>query len=86
MGDAGLPDQGSNPHGAQQLGIAVLRPAVFGDQAMPQRTVHGRREQVAALLLADRQLAGRGRGPCVVPGRIQAPLVELGYHHLIAGS
>src|SRR5947208_336758 len=80
MGAAALADQGGYPYRAQQLGEPVLRPAALLDQAMPQGTIHGRGEQVAALLLADRELPGGGSGPCVVLGRIQAPLIELGEH------
>jgi hypothetical protein len=65
-------NQTGNPDSAEQLGIAIVRPAPFHDQTVPWRTIWGRDEYVSALLLTDRQLACSLRGPRVMSGRSQS--------------
>src|SRR6266516_3806055 len=70
--------QRSDPHRAEKPGEPLVGPAPFFDQAMPQRAVQRGREHIAALLLADGELAGSCGGTRVVAGRIETARVELG--------
>src|SRR4051794_26652891 len=72
--------QHADPHPAQPPGEAFVGPPALGDQPLPERAVHRRREHVAALGLADRQLPRLPRCTCIVPGRVHPALVDLREH------
>src|SRR5260370_13159053 len=75
---AGRPaDELAGPERGEPLRVALVAPTALDDEAAPQSAVHRPVQDVAAVLLGNRQLTGARRGAPGLPRDLSAPLRHL---------